>query len=249
MNKLWQFISRLYNDLSSARGYTNTLTTICSLISEHAEASVLIFEENNNKKHPAITHSQYEPLDQLLNNEKFTQHLSSVANVTIQPSINTPLNDLPSAPDNKKVLAIIVPIISGMESLGTLVLLRLREFSPEELVMGKAAGALLAASMLALKTERNALAIKDISAVRAALGTLSYSETEAAIEVLRRLPGNEGCIVASKVAQESKASRSAIVNALRKLESAGLVESHSMGVKGTYIKILTPALRNELKKR
>ena len=33
-------------------------------------------------------------------------------------------------------------------------------------------------------------------------------------------------------------TRSVIVNALRKLESAGIIESKSLGMKGTYIKVL-----------
>ncbi|NLG95425.1 MAG: GTP-sensing pleiotropic transcriptional regulator CodY, partial [Acetomicrobium flavidum] len=37
-------------------------------------------------------------------------------------------------------------------------------------------------------------------------------------------------------------------NALRKLESAGLIESRSLGMKGTYIKILSPIFLDELNK-
>ncbi|HBM75829.1 MAG TPA: GTP-sensing pleiotropic transcriptional regulator CodY, partial [Clostridiaceae bacterium] len=39
-----------------------------------------------------------------------------------------------------------------------------------------------------------------------------------------------------------------IVNALRKLESAGVIESRSLGMKGTHIKILNDKLLEELKK-
>jgi len=46
--------------------------------------------------------------------------------------------------------------------------------------------------------------------------------------------------VASKVADEAGVTRSVIVNALRKLESAGIIESRSLGMKGTYVKILNP---------
>ena len=69
-------------------------------------------------------------------------------------------------------------------------------------------------------------------------GTLSYSGLEAVEHVFRELNGNEGLLVASKIAdRERNYSRSVIVNALRKLESAGIIESRSLGMKGTYIKI------------
>jgi transcriptional pleiotropic repressor len=39
-----------------------------------------------------------------------------------------------------------------------------------------------------------------------------------------------------------------IVNALRKFESAGVIESRSLGMKGTHIKILNDKLIDELKR-
>lgn len=41
--------------------------------------------------------------------------------------------------------------------------------------------------------------------------------------------------------------RSVIVNALRKFESAGVIESRSSGMKGTYIKVLNDVVFDELK--
>ncbi len=37
-----------------------------------------------------------------------------------------------------------------------------------------------------------------------------------------------------------------IVNALRKLESAGVIESRSLGMKGTYLKVLNSGLFDKL---
>mgnify|MGYP002508452725 CR=1 FL=1 len=44
--------------------------------------------------------------------------------------------------------------------------------------------------------------------------------------------------MASKIADRVGITRSVIVNALRKFESAGVIESRSSGMKGTYIKVL-----------
>jgi transcriptional pleiotropic repressor len=54
--------------------------------------------------------------------------------------------------------------------------------------------------------------------------------------------------VASRIADRVGITRSVIVNALRKLESAGVIESKSLGMKGTYIRVLNDNLPDELKK-
>jgi transcriptional pleiotropic repressor len=77
---------------------------------------------------------------------------------------------------------------------------------------------------------------------------LSYSELEAAQYIFAELNGNEGILVASKVADRVGITRSVIVNALRKFESAGVIESRSSGMKGTYIKIVNDMLLDELGK-
>ena len=55
-------------------------------------------------------------------------------------------------------------------------------------------------------------------------------------------------LVASKIADRAKITRSVIVNALRKFESAGLIQSKSLGMKGTHIKVLNPYLLEELQR-
>ncbi len=82
--------------------------------------------------------------------------------------------------------------------------------------------------------------------VKVAIDALSYSEFEAAKCILNVLEGDEGYLVASRVADEYEITRSIIVNALRKLESAGLIKSKSLGMKGTHIKIINNKLREIL---
>ena len=60
------------------------------------------------------------------------------------------------------------------------------------------------------------------------------------------LGGKEGILVASKIADRVGITRSVIVNALRKFESAGIIESRSSGMKGTYIKVLNDFIFEEL---
>ena len=84
--------------------------------------------------------------------------------------------------------------------------------------------------------------------VQMAIGTISYSELEAVEHIFEELDGKEGLLVASKIADRVGITRSVIVNALRKFESAGVIESRSLGMKGTHIKILNDKLMEELKK-
>ena len=68
------------------------------------------------------------------------------------------------------------------------------------------------------------------------------------VHIFDELEGEEGILVASKIADRVGITRSVIVNALRKFESAGVIESRSSGMKGTYIKVLNDAVFDELDK-
>ena len=56
----------------------------------------------------------------------------------------------------------------------------------------------------------------------------------------------EDICFAVKIAEEAGTTRSIVVNAMRKLESAGILETRSSGMKGTYIKVLNEFLYNEI---
>jgi GTP-sensing pleiotropic transcriptional regulator CodY len=90
--------------------------------------------------------------------------------------------------------------------------------------------------------------VRRLEAVRGAINSLSFSELEAAAQIVRQLPDGEGLLVAARLADGLKITRSVVVNALRKLEGAGMVETRSLGMKGTYIKVREELLSAELKK-
>ena len=82
-------------------------------------------------------------------------------------------------------------------------------------------------------------------AVDIAVETLSFSEREALGKIIREFSGDHGSLVASKVAAKYSLTNSVIVNALRKLESAGVLQARSLGVKGTRINITNPYFREK----
>ena len=102
--------------------------------------------------------------------------------------------------------------------------------------------------MLRDRTQQIEIEARKKATVQIALATLSFSEVKAAKSIFGELEGSEGLLVASKIADRAKITRSVIVNALRKFESAGLIQSKSLGMKGTHIKVLNPYLLEELQR-
>ncbi len=79
-----------------------------------------------------------------------------------------------------------------------------------------------------------------------ALDSLSYTEKKAMRILINQLEGKSGIVVASRIADEYGITRSIIVNALRKLDMAGLINVTSMGMRGTNVEILNEMLKNAL---
>jgi transcriptional pleiotropic repressor len=146
-------------------------------------------------------------------------------------------------------IATIVPINSAGERLGTLLLARFgTEFTTEDMILAEYSATIVGMEILRSKSEVIEEESRKKSIVQMAIGTLSYSELEAMEHIFNELDGSEGLLVASKIADRVGITRSVIVNALRKFESAGVIESRSLGMKGTHIKILNDKLLDELKK-
>ena len=85
--------------------------------------------------------------------------------------------------------------------------------------------AVVGLEMLRSVNEESAEESRKEHIVQSAIGTLSFSELEAIIHIFDELNGTEGILVASKIADRVGITRSVIVNALRKFESAGVIES------------------------
>jgi len=143
----------------------------------------------------------------------------------------------------------IVPIIGGGDRLGTLVLTRLSgAFHDEDLVLAEYGSTIVGMEILRERADEVEHEARSRAVVAVAIGSLSFSELEAVEHIFEELDSKEGLLVASKVADRAGITRSVIVNALRKLESAGVIETRSLGMKGTYIRILNTNLLEGLEK-
>ena len=144
----------------------------------------------------------------------------------------------------------VVPIIVSGRRQGTMALTRddRAGFDTAETILAEHCAMLIGMTILRERSVRIEEEARRKAAVQVAIGTLSYSEREAIECIFAELNGNEALLVASKIADREGITRSVIVNALRKLESAGVISTKSLGMKGTFIRILNDSLPEELDK-
>ncbi len=148
-----------------------------------------------------------------------------------------------------RIRAVIIPIVIAGERLGTLFVYKSGEdYSIDDIILCEYGTTVVGLEMMRSVNEENVEESRKLQVVKSAINTLSFSELSAIIHIFDELDGKEGILVASKIADRVGITRSVIVNALRKFESAGIIESRSSGMKGTYIKILNDVVFDELAK-
>lgn len=151
--------------------------------------------------------------------------------------------------DIKKFQAIIAPIDIAGERLGTLFIYKCSaQYEIDDIILSEYGTTVVGLEMMRSVNEENAEEERKVQIVKSAISTLSFSELEAIIHIFDELDGAEGILIASKIADRVGITRSVIVNALRKFESAGVIESRSSGMKGTYIKVINDVVFDELER-
>ena len=178
-------------------------------------------------------------IDEMLN-ERMLSVLSTKENVNLQ-TLGF------SADIAKGYQAIVTPIDIAGERLGTLFIYKKDEcYEIDDIILSEYGTTVVGLEMLRSVNEESAEEIRKEQIVKSAISTLSFSELEAIVHIFDELVGAEGILVASKIADRVGITRSVIVNALRKFESAGVIESRSSGMKGTYIKVVNDYIFDEL---
>lgn len=225
---------------------------ICSVLSDILESNILVISKKGKilgiGKRPEVEEltemiqgDMGVMVDKMLN-ERLLSVLSTKENVN--------LATLGFCDDNiRKFQAIIAPIDIAGERLGTLFIYKCdKQYEIDDIILSEYGTTVVGLEMMRSVNEENAEEERKIQIVKSAIGTLSFSELEALVHIFEELNGNEGLLVASKIADRVGITRSVIVNALRKFESAGIIESRSSGMKGTYIKVLNDVVFDEIKK-
>ncbi len=143
----------------------------------------------------------------------------------------------------------IIPIYGNGARLGTLLIANYEgTFDDNDILLSEYAATVVGVQILHDQEFQRDAETRKRMMVQIAFSTLSYSELEAIVNILGELDGNEGLLVASQIADRVGITRSVIVNALRKFESANLIETRSLGMKGTYIRVNNEFVFEELNK-
>lgn len=240
-------INKLLHNNNSSKVVFND---ICEVLTEILDSNVLVVSRKGKvlggskcKNVPYIKELIEQEvgrhIDSMLN-ERLLSILSTKENVNLQT-----LGFSGSAVHGYQ--AIITPIDIAGERLGTLFIYKKEcMYEIDDIILSEYGTTVVGLEMLRSVNEEYAEETRKEHIVQSAISTLSYSELEAIIHIFEELDGMEGILVASKIADRVGITRSVIVNALRKFESAGVIESRSSGMKGTYIKVVNDYVFTEL---
>ena len=241
-------INKLLHNNSSSKVVFND---ICEVLTSILESDILVIS----KKGKVLGSSECKGVDVIKElivdevggfidpdlNERLLGILSTKENVNLET--------LGFGDETRKYRAIISPVDIAGERLGTLFIYRGdREYDIDDIILTEYGTTVVSLEMLRSVNEENAEEERKVAIVKSAISTLSFSELEAIVHIFEELEGNEGILVASRIADRVGITRSVIVNALRKFESAGVIESRSSGMKGTYIKVVNDVVFEELDK-
>ncbi|EGG90754.1 hypothetical protein HMPREF0491_00625 [Lachnospiraceae oral taxon 107 str. F0167] len=223
---------------------------ICDVLSEILEANSLVISKKG-KVLGVGTHKGTSEITELIA-DKVGGFIDEMLNERLLSILSTKenVNLATLGFDEKNVnrfQAIISPIDIAGSRLGTVFIYKEENgFDIDDIILSEYGTTVVGLEMMRSVNEENAEENRKIAIVKSAISTLSFSELEAIIHIFDELNGNEGVLVASKIADRVGITRSVIVNALRKFESAGVIESRSSGMKGTYIKVINDVVFAEL---
>lgn len=146
-----------------------------------------------------------------------------------------------------------IPIYVGKTNIGAIIAIRPQkhseELTDEEIIILENAAHIIGLKQECCLYKETAKTDQfDSQKLRNTLKLLSYSEQKAVFSIFRELKEPESILVTSKIADEAGLARSLVINAIRKLQSAALIQARSLGMKGTFIKVTNPAFFEELKK-
>ena len=233
-------INKLLHNNSSSKVVFND---ICEVLTEILNSNVLVIS----KKGKVLGGSKCEGVPYIteLIEREIGKHVDDMLNERLLSILSTKENvNLQTLGFSEEAVkgyqAIITPIDIAGERLGTLFIYKKdKVYEIDDIILSEYGTTVVGLEMLRSVNEESAEETRKEHIVQSAISTLSYSELEAIIHIFDELD-------ASKIADRVGITRSVIVNALRKFESAGVIESRSSGMKGTYIKVINDYVFTEL---
>lgn len=225
---------------------------ICDVLSSILESNVLVISQKG-KVLGAGCWNNIERIDELITadvggfvdkmfNERLLGVLSTKENVNLLTLGFTSGNE-------RKYKALIAPVDIAGERLGTLFMYKcINDYDIDDIILCEYGATVVGLEMMSSVCNENAEDERKKKIVKSAISTLSASELQAIEAVFDALDGTEGILVASRIADNTGITRSVIVNALKKFDSAGVISTKSSGMKGTKIKVLNEAVFDAIKR-
>lgn len=171
--------------------------------------------------------------------KRFLEVLSTKENVNLE-TLGIPREE------TRDLQALITPVYIAGKRLGTLFLYRrMQIYGIEDIILTEYSTTVVGLEMIRAVAEETDKANRKQQVVDSVVSILSPLERKAVENVIKQIDSGEGTIITSRLAKEVGITRTVIVNALKKMESAGLLETKSYGVKGTHIKILNDIVYTE----
>ena len=229
-------INKLLHNNSSSKVVFND---ICEVLTEILDSNVLVIS----KKGKVLGGSKCEGVPYIteLIEREIGKHVDDMLNERLLSILSTKENvNLQTLGFSEETVkgyqAIITPIDIAGERLGTLFIYKKdKVYEIDDIILSEYGTTVVGLEMLRSVNEESAEETRK-----------EHIVLEAIIHIFDELDGAEGILVASKIADRVGITRSVIVNALRKFESAGVIESRSSGMKGTYIKVINDYVFTEL---
>ena len=234
----------------STMGYVS-FDELCRVLADMLEADVYVVSSSG-KVLAFVSESEYSSIiveteDRKLVPKKINNKLMKLKTPLVNITLKEARDIFGDRYEYDDEYHIIEPVSNCGNRIATMLIVRDGyKFSEEDIVICELGATIVGMEVAKGIYEEEQADTRGRDAVAMAIIKLSYSELAAVKDVFHELEGDDTCLVASKVADKYQITRSVIVNALRKLESAGVIETRSLGMKGTRIKVINPYLRKEL---
>lgn len=236
--------------LHNNNSYRVEFVDVCNVLSDILESNILVIS----KKGKVLGTGFYKEIDVI--NEFFLNQVGTFIDNTLNERLlsvlstkeNVNLSMLGFTDNVKNFQALLTPIEMAGERLGTLFVYKNNiQYEIDDIILCEYGTTIMGLEMLRSLNDENEVLIRKKQIIQSAIKTLSTSELEAIKHIFKELDSTEGILVVSKIADGAGITRSVIVNALKKFESAGVIESKSSGMKGTYIKVVNDVALQEIK--
>lgn len=233
-------INKLLHNYNSSKIVFND---ICDVLSEILDSNVVVIAKSG-KILGISKYSKVEPIEENMVDNSVGAYIDKMFNERLLEVLSTKenVNLMTLGFENnisRQYDAIITPIDIACERLGTIFIYRMkRAYDIDDIILSEYGSVVVGLEMTRSVSEEEEDNSRKRTLLNVAINSMSESEKKAVRCVLKELNGKEGVVITSKIAQREGITRSVLINALRKFESGRIIESHSNGMKGTYIKVV-----------